>query len=266
LVAKAIHFHSSREKGPFVTINCGAIPENLLESEFFGHEKGAFTGAHVRRKGKFELAHGGTLFLDEVGEISPSLQAKILRFLQDRKIERLGGRTPIELDVRVLAATNRDLKEMMKEGSFREDLYYRIGVINIHLPALRDRGGDIMLLARAFLQSFASEMNKDIKDFSREAAVSIRSYHWPGNVRELENKVKRAVIISRGSQVQSRDLGIESEDMPPPVALKEARRELDIRYIRQALQRTGGNISRAARELGISRVSLHDLINKYALR
>lgn len=266
LVAKSVHYRSSRRRGPFIIVNCGAIPEDMLESELFGHERGAFTGAHVQRRGKFELAHGGTIFLDEIGETPVQLQVKLLRFLHDRKIERLGGRKPIELDVRVVAATHRDLQKMMISGAMREDLYFLLSVIVINVPPLRDRGDDVVLLAKEFLRRFAHEMNKGIEDFTREAIQTMRSYSWPGNVRELENRVKRGVIISQGPTVNSHDMGIEGDGAGLPLSLKEARRELDIRYIRRALRKMGGNISKASVELGISRVCLHDLLKKYSLR
>ena len=206
LVARAMHRLSVRQAKPFIVINCGAIPENLLESELFGHEKGAFTGAHIQRKGRFEMAEGGTLFLDEIGELPPSLQVKLLRFLQERVIERIGGREQIDVDARVVAATNRDLKEAMKDGNFREDLYFRLGVILMSLPPLRERGGDIILLAKAFLERYADENRRKIKGFTDQAIAAIAQYEWPGNVRELENRIKRAVIMAEGAKITPADL------------------------------------------------------------
>jgi two-component system NtrC family response regulator len=263
LVALAIHRRSIRKDGPFVVINCGAIPENLLESELFGHEKGAFTGAHVQRKGRIELAHGGTLFLDEVGELSLPLQVKLLRFLQEQVIERIGGRTAITVDTRVLAATNRDLKEGMENGSFREDLYFRIGVISILLPPLREREGDVMLLAKAFLNRYAEENKKKLSGFTNQAALAIEQFEWPGNVRELENRIKRAVIMAEGRKLNPADLEME---VPRPkyesLSLKEARDALEKELITKALAQNKGNITRAAADLGVSRPTLYDLMQK----
>ena len=205
-------------------INCGAIPENLLESELFGHEKGAFTGAHIQRKGRFEMAEGGTLFLDEIGELPLTLQVKLLRFLQERVVERVGGREQIEVDTRVVAATNRDLKEAMKDGSFREDLYFRLGVIRISLPPLREREGDVILLAKAFLERYAEENRKKIRGFTDQAIDAIEQYAWPGNVRELENRIKRAVIMAEGAKITPVDLEMEApRSKYEAMGLKEAR-------------------------------------------
>lgn len=266
LVARAIHRLSSRNSGPFVVINCGAIPENLLESELFGHEKGAFTGAHTRRKGRFEAARNGTLFLDEIGELPVSLQAKLLRFLQDQNIERVGGREQIPLDVRVLAATNRDLKQAIGEERFREDLYYRIGVVTIDLPPLRDRQGDVLLLANAFLQKFARELNKKVTGFTQPAINALMSHSWPGNIREMENRIKRAVIMAEGRKVSPDDLEINtfpSEQEPP--TLKEAREQLERDLILDALARHKNNITRASEELGVSRPTLYELMSKLGI-
>ncbi|MFH1678443.1 MAG: PEP-CTERM-box response regulator transcription factor [Candidatus Omnitrophota bacterium] len=263
LVARAIHYSSLRKDKPLMVINCGAIPENLLESELFGHEKGSFTDAYSKKIGKFELANTGTIFLDEIGELSLALQVKLLRFLQERVIERVGGNEQIELDVRIIAATNSDLKQRMKENAFREDLYYRLSVVNIGLPALRERDEDIELLANYCLHNFNRECNKKIKGFSKEAIKAINSYSWPGNVRELENKIKRAVILSNNHIITPQDLGLEIDSNEHPKLLKEAREQLEIKLIKEALIKNKGNISRAAREIGINRVSFYDLMKKY---
>jgi two-component system NtrC family response regulator len=267
LVAKAIHRASARRDAPFVVINCGAIPETLLESELFGHEKGAFTNADTRRKGKFEYADGGTLFLDEIGELPLSLQVKLLRFLQEHRIERVGGREVISLDVRVIAATNRDLKREVTDKRFRDDLYFRLGVVTITMPPLRDRDDDVMLLARAFLQRFGHDHQKDLRGFSADAADAIQRFTWPGNVRELEHRIKRAVIMAEGDAVTPEDLELESAaGANATKPLREVRDEAERRHVRLALQRCQGNVSRAATELGVSRPTLHELIRKYGLR
>jgi len=264
LVARAIHQRSDRKDVPFVVINCGAIPENLLESELFGHEKGAFTSAHTQRKGRVELASGGTLFLDEIGELSLPLQVKLLRFLQDHVIERVGGREEIEVDARVVAATNRDLKQAMEEGNFREDLYFRLGVINITLPPLREREGDVILLAKTFLTRYANESKKKLTGFTNHAIDAIERYKWVGNVRELENRIKRAVIMAEGKRITPADLEMA---VPHPrserLNLKEARETLEKELIERALDRNRGNITKAAMDLGISRPTLYDLMQKF---
>ncbi len=267
LAARAIHRQSSRRQGPFVAINCGAIPETLLESELFGHEKGAFTGAHTQRKGRIEMAHGGTLFLDEIGELSPPLQVKLLRFLQNNQVERVGGRETVDIDVRVVAATNLDLRKAMHEGKFREDLYYRLCGVEISIPPLRDRGSDVVLLAQAFLGRFSAEARKKITGFSRQAQQTIESYHWPGNVRELENRIQRAVIMAEGRQITSGDLELEAA--APGYAgksLREAREVLERQMIKAALSRHKGNITRAAQELGLTRPTLYEFLTKLGLR
>lgn len=266
LVARAIHRLSVHKAKPFIVINCGAIPENLMESELFGHEKGAFTGAHIQRKGRFEMADGGTLFLDEIGELPLNMQVKLLRFLQERVIERIGGRQQIEVDARIIAATNRDLKEAMKDGSFREDLYFRLGVILIALPPLREREGDKILLARAFLKRYADESRKNVKGFTDQAMDAIEQYNWPGNVRELENQIKRAVIMAEGPQVTPADLEMEApRSRYEGMALKDARAALEKELFTKAVARSGGNLTKAAMELGISRPTLYDLMDKYGI-
>lgn len=266
VVAQAIHLQSQRKDNPFVVVNCGAIPENLLESELFGHEKGAFTGAHMQKRGKFELAHTGTLFLDEIGELAPPLQVKLLRFLQDRKIERVGGTTPIDVDVRILAATNRDLKKDMENRVFREDLYYRLKVVPLDMPPLRDRKDDIVPLAKHFLVKFCKDHRKPPMTLSAEAEGALLMHPWPGNVRELENLISRAVVLSPRSVLKPSDLGFALDQIPTDVNLKFAKKAIEMDFVKKALSRNHGVISRAARELGISRVNLYELIDKYNLR
>jgi two-component system NtrC family response regulator len=275
LVARAVHEKSLRKGGPFIPINCGAIPENLLESELFGYEKGAFTGAYTRQIGKFELAAGGTLFLDEIGELSNNLQAKLLRFLQDRTIQRVGGRKDIPIDTRIVSATNIDLKKAIEEGKFREDLYYRISVLSIHVPPLRLRGADIRLLAATFLERYKASFHKKIKGFSKAAIEAIENHSWPGNVRELENRLQRAVITADSGFIEPYDLDLDDktgDDIKLPrsryfgIPLRDARRRLEVDIIEDAMSRHGGNIKRASEELGISRPTLYDLIEKYGIR
>ncbi len=261
LIARAIHAGSLRQNGPFIPINCGAIPENLLESELFGHEKGAFTGAHIQRSGKIELASGGTLFLDEIAELPLQLQVKLLRFLQDHRMERIGGRETIEIDLRVVAATNRDIKKFIADGRFREDLYYRLAVVTIELPPLRDRGEDMALLARVFVEKFSS--NGKVKALSDKAMEAICSYGWPGNIRELENRIRRAITFTEGGVITPEALGLEAHGKTQSLDLKEAREEVEMRLIRQAISKNNGNITRAAEDLGLTRPTLHHLIKKY---
>jgi two-component system NtrC family response regulator len=266
LAARAIHRQSARRTGPFVVINCGAIPETLLESELFGHEKGAFTGAHIQRRGRIEAAEGGTLFLDEIGELSPPLQVKLLRFLQEQKIERIGGRKEITVDARVLAATNRDLEKATTGGEFREDLYYRIGVVTLPMPRLRDREGDIELLAKALLHRYAAENNRKISGFSTPALRAILTHTWSGNVRELENRIKRAVIMTEGSKLTPEDLELALPHARyENLSLREAREGLEKDLIQHALRRNKGNITRAAADLGISRPTLYELMEKLGI-
>jgi len=271
LVAKAIHNLSLRKERPFVPINCGAIPENLLESELFGHEKGAFTGAHSRVQGKVEYAQGGTLFLDEIGEIPPNLQVKLLRFLQDKLIQRVGGRDDIAVDTRVISATNIDIKKAIDDGTFREDLYYRVAVVTIDVPPLRERGSDIMLLANLFRRGFAERLNKKVKGFSADAVERLRSHEWPGNVRELENRVQRAVIMSDSPMVESAALGFDGEmtsfKMPvdQKMTLKDARDRVERDLIVAVIREQGGNIAKTAERLGVSRPTLYDLMRKLGI-
>jgi two-component system NtrC family response regulator len=248
-----------------VSINCGAIPENLLESELFGHEKGSFTGAHISRAGRLETANGGIVFLDEIGELPMALQVKLLRFLQEHEIERVGGRNVRHLDVRVIAATNRELEEEVKAGRFREDLYYRLSVVNIKLPPLRERREDVLFLAQFFLDRYSSELRRGNIAFSRRAKQALQRYDWPGNVRELDHHVQRALLMSNGRLLRAADLGLSTEDDTEPRSLRAVREATDREAILNALQRNSGNISKAARELRISRPSLHDLLRKYRI-
>jgi two-component system NtrC family response regulator len=267
LLARAVHEKSGR-KGEFVAINCAAIPENLLEAELFGYERGAFTGAVKSNVGKIELAQGGTLFLDEVGDIPLPLQVKLLRFLQERVIERIGGRQPIAVDARIVCATHQDLDAMIAEGRFREDLYYRLAEIVVKIPSLAERPGDAVLLARHFVNRFSRELNPKVQALSPDALAAIDSYPWPGNVRELENRLKRAVIMAEGRTVGSEDLDLPgaAAEQPETINLRAAREVADRRAIRQALSRTDNNISGAAKLLGISRPTLYDLLKQYRLQ
>ena len=264
LIARAIHQRSRRRNAPFVPINCGAIPETLLESELFGHEKGAYTGAHVQRKGKLEQAESGTVFLDEIAEMSLPLQVKLLRFLQEREIERLGGRQRIPVDTRVISATNKDLKAEILAGRFREDLYFRLSVVAITVPPLRERSEDIGMLANAFLRRNCHQYRRRLQ-FSSDALTAIARYSWPGNIRELENAVQRASILTRGRFIEPADLAIAPAPASERVSLREARNRLERQIVAEALVRMKGNISRAAVELGISRPALHDLLHKHGI-
>ncbi len=266
LVAKAIHSKSPRNDMPFVTINCGAIPENLLESELFGHEKGAFTDAVALKKGKIERANGGTLLLDEIGELPLLLQVKLLRFLQEQTFERVGGTDQIKVDTRIIAATNKDIEAEVRRKEFREDLFYRLSVINIELPPLRNRGDDIMLLASHFLEKFAAENKKVGYSFDKSAVSRILTHNWPGNVRELENRIKRAVILSEERRIRPSALGFEAEEGDRGGTLAEVRERVETEHIQSALNRTGWNVSRAAAELGVSRTTLYDLMDKYGIK
>lgn len=266
MVAKAIHQRSNSAAGPFVAINCSAIPETLLESELFGHEKGAFTGAHVQRKGRIETASGGSLFLDEIGEIPLPLQVKLLRFLQEQTIERVGGRQSIAINTRVIAATNVDLKKAMAAGTFREDLFYRLAVVQMVLPPLRDRDHDVRLLAQYFLNRFAAQSNKPNLAFDPDAIRALDRHTWPGNVRELENCIRRAAIMAEGRRVTAADLELNAAGATPgAVTLKEAREAVERQMVQQALKKHGGKIAPAAAELGLSRPTLYELMDKLGL-
>ena len=263
LFARALHRLSSRRKKPFVALNCAAIPENLLESELFGYERGAFTGAVKQTKGKIEVATGGTLFLDEIGDMPMSLQAKMLRFLQERVIERLGGRSTIEIDVRIICATHRKLDQLIKSGEFREDLFYRISEIVIEIPALRDREGDKALLAQTFLDNFSQQHGRSFRGFTDSARAEIDAYEWPGNVRELENRIKRAVVLAEGKQILATDLGfVEGENHMQLLNLRDARERVEREVIQRALSIYNNNVTHTAEALGISRPSLYSLIKK----
>lgn len=268
LVARAIHRQSARKSEPFIAINCGAIPETLLESELFGYEKGAFTGATQQRKGRIESAQRGTLFLDEIGDMPPALQVKLLRFLQDHTIQRLGAKETLAIDARILAATNVDLHKAIGEGRFREDLYYRLCVVTIAVPALSERGSDITLLARTFLTKFAEEEKKPLKGFTPQAVEALRVHPWPGNVRELENRIKRAVVMAEGKYVTPANLELKdpslSEEEASTLRASRDSREKDL--VRLAMERAEGNVSRAAADLGISRPTLYQLLMRYGLK
>jgi two-component system NtrC family response regulator len=267
LLARAVHEKSGR-KGQFIAINCAAIPENLLEAELFGYERGSFTGAVKSNVGKIELAEGGTLFLDEVGDIPLPLQVKLLRFLQERVIERIGGRQPIPVDTRIVCATHQDLDTMIADGRFREDLYYRLAEIVVKIPTLAERSGDAVLLARHFVNRFANEHKRGAMTLSPDAVAAIDAYAWPGNVRELENRIKRAVIMADGKSIAAADLDLGSKDNGEAVAinLRAAREVADRKAIRQAMSRTDNNISGAAKLLGVSRPTLYDLLKQYRLQ
>ena len=251
LIAREIHRRSPRHNGPFVAINCGAIPENLLESELFGHAKGAFTGAIAARPGRFQAASGGTLFLDEIGEMPVGLQVKLLRALQDHAVTRVGENKPEPVDIRVVAATNKDVDEEMKAGRFREDLYYRINVIHLHLPALRDRGEDAVMLAKWFLGRSVRELGSKVKGFSPQALVAIKRFRWPGNIRQLENRIKKAVVLAERPLITPDDLELRPEQLEPILPLAQARDEWQKRYINEVLERNSGNRTKTAKDLGV---------------
>jgi two-component system NtrC family response regulator len=265
LLARGLHDASPRRRGAFVAINCAAIPETLLESELFGHEKGAFTGAVKTTEGKIEQAQGGTLFLDEIGDVPLPLQVKLLRFLQERVIERVGGRKPIAVDTRIVCATHQDVDTMIAAGTFREDLYYRLAEIVVRIPSLAERPGDAGLLARHFLAKYAKAMNPQVTGLAPDARVAIDAWEWPGNVRELENRIKRAVIMADGKSITAGDLDLQGEGDDSVINLKAAREAADRKAIRHALARADGNISNTAKLLGISRPTLYDLLKSYGL-
>jgi len=269
ILARALHDLSSRLKKRFIAINCAAIPENLLESELFGYEKGAFTGASKQTVGKIEYANEGTLFLDEIGDLPMSLQAKLLRFLQERVIERLGGRQEISVDVRIICATHQNIEQQIKDGLFREDLFYRISEITIRIPPLRERNGDAVLIARSLLNHFVGtqKLNKNIRGFSHDGTQSIECYAWPGNIRELQNKIKRAVIMAETNQITAEDLELSDKQQETmPLNLKQIRDQAEQAAVLRAINLLDGNISKAAELLGISRPTLYDLMNKHDIR
>ncbi|HPF58778.1 MAG TPA: PEP-CTERM-box response regulator transcription factor [Candidatus Competibacteraceae bacterium] len=272
VLTRALHELSPRSQGAFVAINCAAIPDTLLESELFGHEKGSFTGAIKQSRGKIEYADGGTLMLDEVGDLPLPLQAKLLRFLQERVIERVGGREIIPVDVRVVCATHRDLSALISEGHFREDLYYRISEITVQIPPLCEREGDVLLIAHALLGALGQSLGKTRPSFSPDAVRALEKHRWPGNIRELENRLKRALIMSESGQVTAHDLELDAADdeetivVEPPPDLRQAREQAERHAIQQALDYTGGNLSHAAELLGITRPTLYTLLNKHGLK
>jgi transcriptional regulator with GAF, ATPase, and Fis domain len=251
LIAREVHRRSNRAKGPFVTINCGAIPENLLESELFGHVRGAFTGAVANKPGKFQSADGGTLFLDEIGEMPLNLQVKILRALQERVVVRVGENRPETIDIRVLAATNRNLETEIKANRFREDLYYRLNVVNVHLPPLRDRGEDVMVIAKYLLNRYAQEFGGTVKGFSPNAVIAIRKFGWPGNIRQLENHIKKACVLADKALLGAEDLGLSADVLPAILPLAEAKEKFQREYINQVLELNNGNRTKTARDLGV---------------
>lgn len=267
LLARYIHSLSSRSRGPFVAINCASLPETLLESELFGHEKGAFTGAIAKKIGKFELAHGGTILLDEISEMNPFLQAKILRVLQESEVDRLGGHHPISIDIRVIATTNRHLEASVQKGEFREDLYYRLNVINVKIPPLRERPEDIPLLARHYLNFYAQNYGRDVKSISPAALAWLQSQEWKGNVRELKNKIEYAVLVTNKNFldvedfIEKKDIPMENTLLPPPDSL--CLKDMERRLILKALETTKGNRTHAAKILGISIRTLRNKLNEY---
>ncbi len=265
LVARAVHSQSDRRSKPFVAVSCAALPESLLESELFGHEKGSFTGAYAQKKGKFEFANGGTLFLDEIGEMSANIQVHLLRVLEEKEFTRVGGNETIRVDVRVISATNKDLRRAIEKQEFREDLYYRLNVVNIELPPLRERKEDIPLLAEHFLRKFAAENRKEVTEFSPEVIESLLAYDWPGNIRELENSIERAIILSRDSSITSADLPQENVSLVGSASLGKNLKEVEKTHILNVLRETGENYSEAARILGVSRMTLYNKAKEYGL-
>ena len=268
ITAKAIHVRSLRKDRPFIPINCGAIPENLLESELFGHERGAFTGAMSQKRGKLEAAAGGTLFLDEVGDLLPSLQVKLLRFLQEGTFQRIGGPETLHVDARIIAATNVDLKAAIDQNRFREDLYYRLGVLHLHLPPLRERGEDILLIAMVFLNHAAAASHKVISGYTPNAISAMRIHPWPGNVRELSNRVRRAVVMAEGPEITPHDLDLVSEECHGSDSLdslRAAHRRIEVELLVRAINLHRGNLTRIARDLGVSRSTLYRKLRAYGL-
>jgi DNA-binding NtrC family response regulator len=265
LVARAIHSQSQRRDKPFIAVSCAALPESLLESELFGHEKGSFTGAYTQMKGKFEIANRGSLFLDEIGDMSANIQVHLLRVLEEKEFTRVGGNELVKVNARVIAATNKDLKQAVANGEFREDLYYRVNVVTIELPPLRDRKEDVPLLAQHFLKEFAVENQKDITGFSTDAADFLFKYDWPGNVRELENAIERAVILARSPSIQVTDLPQEGQLTAGSAPQGEVLKEVEKNHILKTLIETRGNYSQTARILGISRMTLYNKVRAYAL-
>ncbi len=266
VLARALHHLSPRARAPFIAINCAAIPENLLESELFGHEKGAFTGAVKQTPGKIELADGGTLFLDEIGDLALALQVKLLRFLQQRVVERVGGRKEIPVDVRVVCATHQDLTELISQNRFREDLFYRLSELVITIPPLRERYGDATLLAQHFLVRYGNEQGRSFLGLSQDALNAIDAYEWPGNVRELENRMKRAVVMTDGKRITSGDLDLATDPEDDPLNLKKVRERAEYQALQRALSQVGGNISKAAKLLGVSRPTLYDLMSQHGIK
>jgi two-component system NtrC family response regulator len=266
LLARALHDLSPRATARIVAINCAAIPENLLESELFGHEKGAFTGAIKQTQGKIEVANKGTLFLDEIGDLPLALQAKLLRFLQERVIERIGGREEIRVDVRIVCATHRDLKTLIAQGTFREDLYFRLAEIVLEVPPLRSRPGDASLLAHAFVRRFAEEQRRGAMMLLPDALEAIDAYAWPGNVRELENCIKRAVIMADGATVGREDIGLNADQKEEVFNLRQVREDAERTAVTRTIARVNGNLSKAAELLGVTRPTLYDLLEKFGLR
>ena len=251
LIAREVHRRSQRAEGPFITINCGAIPENLIESELFGHVKGAFTGAIASRPGKFQIADKGTLFLDEIGELPLNLQVKLLRALQERVVFRVGESKPEKVDIRIVAATNRNLEEEIRNGNFREDLYYRLNVVNIWLPPLRDRGDDVGIIAKALLTKYADELKSPVKGFSPAALAAIRKYAWPGNIRQLENRIKKALVLCDQNLLSAEDLDLGTTAENAIMPLEKAKEEFQRKYVLEVLERNNGNRTQTARDLGV---------------
>jgi two-component system response regulator HydG len=265
LIAAAVHAHSKRGRGPFVKLNCAALADTVLESELFGHEKGAFTGATTRRKGRFEQADGGTLLLDEVSEVSPAVQIKLLRFLQEREFERVGGNDTVRVDVRIVAATNKDLTQLVEDGRFREDLYYRLNVVRLDVPPLRMRPSDIPMLAEHFLRHYADENEKSIRGLTQRATEALLAHPWPGNVRELDHVLERAVLMARGTTLEAGDLGLRVPAGGATTLEQMTLDEVERVLIQKALARHGGNVSDAAKTLGLSRSALYRRLERHGL-